>query len=88
MVLLANNYLTLHISIKSSSCFLIFKYNFSFNFQPFFSWCKLLEKEQKKAPESAFKFLYYSMAYGYTCYILFNGKYSFFQEPKHCWIGM
>ncbi|XP_074613865.1 ceramide synthase 1-like [Acropora palmata] len=56
-------------------------------FKSFFSWCRLLEKEQKKAPESAFKFLYYSMAYGYTCYILFNGKYSFFQEPKHCWIG-
>ncbi|KAJ7321491.1 Ceramide synthase 1 [Desmophyllum pertusum] len=54
---------------------------------PFFSWCQFLEKDQKKCPESAFKLLFYSSAYGYCCYILFNGKYNFFQDTGNCWTG-
>lgn len=59
-----------------------------FNLQPFFGWCKLLEKDQKKCPESAFKFIFYSSAYAYTSYLLFSGKYNFFQDTSYCWRGM
>ncbi|XP_058943479.1 ceramide synthase 1 [Pocillopora verrucosa] len=56
-------------------------------FEPFFKWCQLSEKDQKKSPENAFKFLYYCSAYGYCSYILFNGKYNFFQDTRNCWKG-
>lgn len=56
-------------------------------FKPFFSWCRVPEKEQTKSPESAFKCLYYTVVYSYTCYLLFNGKYNFFQDPANCWKG-
>ncbi|KAJ7321492.1 Ceramide synthase 1 [Desmophyllum pertusum] len=55
-------------------------------FKPFFSWCQFIEKDQKKCPESAFKLLFYSSAYGYCCYILF--KYNYLQDPsRNCWEG-
>ena len=71
----------LHTKLFSS------QFTCSLYFQPFFSWCQLLEKDQKKCPESAFKFLFYSSAYGYCSYMLFNGKYNFFQDTSNCWKG-
>ncbi|KAM7449757.1 Ceramide synthase 1 [Porites harrisoni] len=56
-------------------------------FKPTFKWCKLLEKDQGKCPESAFKLLFYSSAYGYCCYLLFSGKYDFFHDTSTCWKG-
>ncbi|KAL9985152.1 hypothetical protein ACROYT_G007522 [Oculina patagonica] len=56
-------------------------------FKPFFRWCQLLEKDQKKCPENAFKLLFYSSAYGYCSYILFSGKYNFFHDTSNCWKG-
>ncbi|KAL9985157.1 hypothetical protein ACROYT_G007527 [Oculina patagonica] len=50
-------------------------------------WCQLLEKDQKKCPESAFKLLFYSSAYGYCSYLLFGGKYNFFNDTSNCWKG-
>lgn len=55
--------------------------------QPIFRKFRLQEKEQEKCPESAFKLLFYSSAYGYCFYLLFNGKYKFFQDTKNCWRG-
>lgn len=59
----------------------------AFELQPFFKWCKLLEKEQKKGPESAFKLIFYSSAYAYCSYILFGGKYDLFRDTNNCWKG-
>ncbi|XP_078360160.1 ceramide synthase 1-like [Oculina patagonica] len=56
-------------------------------YKPFFSWCQLLEKDKKKCPESAFKLLFYSSAYGYCSYLLFGGKYNFFHDTSNCWKG-
>ena len=55
--------------------------------QPIFRKFKLLAKEEEKCPESAFKLLFYSIAYGYCFYLLFSGKYDFFHETKNCWRG-
>ena len=55
--------------------------------QPIFRKFRLHGKEEEKCPESAFKLLFYSSAYGYCLYLLFNGKYKFFQETKNCWRG-
>ena len=55
--------------------------------QPVFRKFSLHGKEEEKCPESAFKLLFYSSAYGYCFYLLFNGKYNFFQDTKNCWRG-
>ncbi|CAH3171444.1 unnamed protein product [Porites evermanni] len=56
-------------------------------FKPIFRKFKLLAKEEEKCPESAFKLLFYSIAYGYCFHLLFSGKYDFFHETKNCWRG-
>lgn len=58
-----------------------------FHSQPIFRKFKLLAKEEEKCPESAFKLLFYSIAYGYCFHLLFSGKYDFFHETKNCWRG-
>ena len=55
--------------------------------QPIFRKLRLHRKEEEKCPESAFKLLFYSSAYGYCFYLLFIGKYKFFQDTKNCWRG-
>ena len=55
--------------------------------QPIFRKLRLHRKEVEKCPESAFKLLFYSSAHGYCFYLLFTGKYKFFQDTKNCWRG-
>ncbi|KAG7487957.1 hypothetical protein MATL_G00029060 [Megalops atlanticus] len=50
-------------------------------FKPFAQWCRLQRKDIAKLPESAWKFLFYSMSWSYSTYLLFFTQYSFFHDP-------
>uniref|UniRef100_A0A8C4NAG6 Ceramide synthase 1 n=1 Tax=Eptatretus burgeri TaxID=7764 RepID=A0A8C4NAG6_EPTBU len=56
--------------------------------QPFAVWLDLLPRDGAKFPESVWKLFFYTVAWFYTCYLLFNGNYNFFHDPQsvfHDW---
>uniref|UniRef100_UPI00358E3600 ceramide synthase 1-like n=1 Tax=Myxine glutinosa TaxID=7769 RepID=UPI00358E3600 len=56
--------------------------------QPFALWLELLPRDGAKFPESVWKLFFYTVAWIYTCYLLFNGNYNFFHDPQsvfHDW---
>ncbi|XP_068923868.1 ceramide synthase 1 [Petaurus breviceps papuanus] len=50
-------------------------------FRPLARWCQLQPRDAAKMPESAWKFLFYSTAWGYSAYLLFGTNYPFFHDP-------
>uniref|UniRef100_A0A8C4PXZ9 Ceramide synthase 1 n=1 Tax=Eptatretus burgeri TaxID=7764 RepID=A0A8C4PXZ9_EPTBU len=55
---------------------------------PFAVWLDLLPRDGAKFPESVWKLFFYTVAWFYTCYLLFNGNYNFFHDPQsvfHDW---
>ncbi|KAK1805885.1 hypothetical protein P4O66_012928 [Electrophorus voltai] len=57
-------------------------------FEPFARWCHLHPRDAAKMPESAWKLVFYTMAWSYSTYLLFFTSYTFFQSPSsvfHNW---
>ncbi|XP_006822803.1 ceramide synthase 1-like [Saccoglossus kowalevskii] len=51
-------------------------------FQPFLDSLKMTDATSAaKTPESMYKSIWYSISWSYTAYLLFNGKYTIFQDP-------
>ncbi|XP_076880120.1 ceramide synthase 1 isoform X2 [Brachyhypopomus gauderio] len=51
-------------------------------FEPFARWCGLHPRDVAKVPESAWKLLFYTLAWSYSTYLLFFSSYTFFQNPS------
>ncbi|KAM4808767.1 ceramide synthase 1 [Rhinophrynus dorsalis] len=56
-------------------------------FKPFAEWCRLQHREAEKVPESAWKLLYYTISWSYSCYLLFFSEYNFFYDPSSTFHG-
>ncbi|XP_075063540.1 ceramide synthase 1 isoform X1 [Mixophyes fleayi] len=56
-------------------------------FQPFSKWCRLRPRESEKVPESAWKFLFYSLSWSYCSYLLFFTEHNFFYDPPSAFHG-
>ncbi|KAL7867050.1 hypothetical protein AOLI_G00148640 [Acnodon oligacanthus] len=50
-------------------------------FEPFAWWCRLQPIDVAKMPESAWKFVFYTVSWSYSTYLLFFSNYTFFQDP-------
>ncbi|KAM8962018.1 ceramide synthase 1 [Pelodytes ibericus] len=55
--------------------------------QPFADWCQLQPREADKFPESAWKLIFYSTSWSYSCYLLFFTEYTFFNESYSSFHG-
>ncbi|KFM71427.1 Ceramide synthase 1, partial [Stegodyphus mimosarum] len=55
-------------------------------FKPLAHHYALTPTNQRKMPESAWKFVFYLCAWSYTCYVvILSGNYKFFQKPSTVW---
>ncbi|KAI0208302.1 Ceramide synthase 1 [Lamellibrachia satsuma] len=52
---------------------------------PLAKWLRLERLNQVKFPESAWKVMYYGCSWSYCTYLLFSGRYDFFQKPYLMW---
>ncbi|CAB4007018.1 ceramide synthase 1-like [Paramuricea clavata] len=54
-------------------------------FKPFAASMKFTPKNNRKFPESMWKFLYYFTMYIYTCVVLFGKHSELYEDPRTCW---
>uniref|UniRef100_A0A8C3UB69 Ceramide synthase 1 n=1 Tax=Catharus ustulatus TaxID=91951 RepID=A0A8C3UB69_CATUS len=56
-------------------------------FRPLGEWCRLQPRDAAKMPESAWKFLFYSLSWSYGAFLLFCTEHRFFHEPAAAFRG-